>query len=331
MTNTADSAATPAQPLITVIIPVYNTLDKGLERCLDSVMGQTFRDIEILVVDDGSTDGSAALVNRLAHEDHRIRMIRQENQGLWAVRNTGVSAARGRYIMWVDSDDWISPEWVGLFARAMRDADCDITTCPMPGTDAERMRRGVLRTLRGGPSEILAAYLMGELGHTMWVTCIRRTLFDTHPYEAFSIGEDVIGSCWLFGAARSCQVIGAAGESYHYTVRGDSMLHSGDIASKMPWPHRGRRQLEIVAETHPECLPHAHYDVMRGAYEIYSQVRAVATDRQSDPRTHAAKRRLMAELRQLMRAGLLRLPWNRMDAGRRRLALRAALRSTVLR
>src|SRR5699024_4740529 len=108
-TGVPASAGTPSgpparRPLLSVLIPVYNVAD-FLEECLTSVVNQTLRDLQILLIDDGSTDASAEIAARFAALDERIQLIRQENRGLGAVRNRGVSLARGKYLTFLDSDD----------------------------------------------------------------------------------------------------------------------------------------------------------------------------------------------------------------------------------
>ena len=96
-------------PHISVIVPVYNT-EKYLSRCLDSICGQTYRNLEILCVNDGSTDGSAAILDAYAAKDPRIRIFNQPNAGLAAARNTGLQQAKGKWITGVDSDDYLEPD-----------------------------------------------------------------------------------------------------------------------------------------------------------------------------------------------------------------------------
>ena len=96
-------------PKATVIVPVYN-VKSFLKKCVDSILAQTLSDFELLLVDDGSTDGSGDLCDQLALEDSRIRVIHQENQGLGGARNTGIAAAQGDWLLLVDSDDWIEPQ-----------------------------------------------------------------------------------------------------------------------------------------------------------------------------------------------------------------------------
>lgn len=98
----------PDEVRASVVIPVYNA-ELYLERCLDSVRAQTIRDIEIICVDDGSTDRSAAMLERYARLDPRIRVIRQQNEFAGAARNKGLADARGTFVYFMDSDDYISP------------------------------------------------------------------------------------------------------------------------------------------------------------------------------------------------------------------------------
>lgn len=109
MPKSSKSQASPSpnhRPLISVIIPVYN-VESTLERCLNSVMKQTYQNLEILLINDGSTDRSGELCDQLARKDSRIKVIHQKNQGLSAARNTGLSLMRGSHVTFVDSDDFL--------------------------------------------------------------------------------------------------------------------------------------------------------------------------------------------------------------------------------
>lgn len=96
---------------VSLIIAVYN-VEKYLQRCLDSLCGQTYRELEIILVDDGSTDSSSMLCDCWEKKDARIKVIHQENAGVSAARNRGIAAAVGKYVMFVDSDDWVEPDYV---------------------------------------------------------------------------------------------------------------------------------------------------------------------------------------------------------------------------
>lgn len=116
------------EPSITVIIPVYN-VEKYVGRCLDSVCASLYRTLEILCIDDGSTDASGEICDRYAQKDDRIRVIHQTNQGLSAARNAGLEAAAGEYIAFVDSDDWIHPAYFQLLLQAAQEEKADLSIC----------------------------------------------------------------------------------------------------------------------------------------------------------------------------------------------------------
>ena len=115
-------------PLISVIIPVYNSEDY-LDRCLNSVCGQTFGNLEVILVNDGSSDRSGEICREYEQKDSRIRFINQQNRGSAEARNTGLRLARGELIGFVDSDDHIRPEMYEKLYRIMTDTEADIALC----------------------------------------------------------------------------------------------------------------------------------------------------------------------------------------------------------
>jgi len=116
------------EPLISVIVPVYNMVEL-LPRCIDSLLSQTCRNIEIILIDDGSTDGASDLCVRYADEHNNIIAILQENRGVSAARNAGIKIARGRYLGFVDSDDWIEPVMYDILLRTLKKHETQISAC----------------------------------------------------------------------------------------------------------------------------------------------------------------------------------------------------------
>ena len=100
---------TKSLPLISVIIPVYNVQDY-LARCLDSILAQTYQNLEIILVNDGSKDNSGAICDEYAARDDRVQVIHKENGGLSTARNAGLDLAAGEYLSFIDSDDWIASD-----------------------------------------------------------------------------------------------------------------------------------------------------------------------------------------------------------------------------
>ena len=123
--------------LLTVIVPVYNVLPY-LERCVESLTGQAYDRLEILLIDDGSTDGSGQACDAWAHRDDRVRVIHQKNGGLSAARNTGLAHARGGWIAFVDSDDWVAPQMFCELIALCLEHDAQIGACAFNYVFAER-------------------------------------------------------------------------------------------------------------------------------------------------------------------------------------------------
>ncbi|MEE0887750.1 MAG: glycosyltransferase [Candidatus Saccharimonadaceae bacterium] len=115
-------------PFVSIIIPVYNTA-KFLPRCLDSVIRQTYRNLEIIIVDDGSTDNSYDIAKQYTQKDPRIKLIHQKNQGLSGARNTGITKSTGTYLTFIDSDDEIKPTFTEKLLTALQKNNAGISIC----------------------------------------------------------------------------------------------------------------------------------------------------------------------------------------------------------
>lgn len=116
--------------LVTVIVPVFN-VEQYVEKCLKSIMNQSYQKLEIVVVNDGSSDHSEKIIVRLASEDSRIKYIKRENGGLGAARNTGLKNCTGEYVCFIDSDDWVSTDYVEKLITTAREDSSNIVICNM--------------------------------------------------------------------------------------------------------------------------------------------------------------------------------------------------------
>lgn len=120
--------AEKSNSLITVIIPVYN-VENNISHCIESVLKQTYKNLEILIIDDGSTDNSYNICQKYADKDKRIKVIHQTNQGIATVRNAGVKLAKGDYLFWIDSDDYIKENIIERLYENLVAYDADISIC----------------------------------------------------------------------------------------------------------------------------------------------------------------------------------------------------------
>lgn len=128
---------------ISVVVPVYN-VEKYLEQCLNSIINQTFKDIEIICINDGSTDGSLEILREYEQKDSRIRLINKENEGISAVRNQGMELAQGEYISFIDSDDWIEENYLEALYTAAKKYDSDIACSNIIRVTGKRHRKKII-------------------------------------------------------------------------------------------------------------------------------------------------------------------------------------------
>lgn len=131
-------------PKTSVIVPVYN-VEEFVEKCARSILNQTEKDLELLLIDDGSTDGSGPLCDRLAAADARVRVIHQKNQGLGGARNTGIDEAQGEWLLFVDSDDWLEPDILEKALAAAEKTQAEMAVFPFRTVDMQGRELAVFK------------------------------------------------------------------------------------------------------------------------------------------------------------------------------------------
>ena len=147
-------------PMVSIIVPVYNA-SKTLRRCVDSVLKQEYADFELLLVDDGSRDDSGAICDEYARKDPRVRVIHKANAGVSAARNDALDQARGEYLQFLDSDDWLSPDATRLLVRTAQETQCDLVIADFYRVSGERVsHKGEIDEEGVMSRETFAAYMM---------------------------------------------------------------------------------------------------------------------------------------------------------------------------
>jgi len=253
-------------PLISVIIPVYNTRPT-LERCFNSVIAQTYPNLEFILVDDGSTDGAEELCDTLAAQDARVKVIHQKNQGLSAARNAGLKVAQGQYLTFIDSDDTVAPQFIATLYGTVQDHDVQLAICSFTEVFPDGKRRNFSHNHHKKPSrdddtELLSApealvHMLCEDGFTMsaWGKLYARELFRDVHFPVGKLYEDVGTTYKLVLQCSSIAFIPWPG--YNYYQNSNSIIHQEFRSSK----------LDLIALTDQMCDAIAASSVFQNASE----------------------------------------------------------------
>lgn len=190
--------------LISAIIPVYN-VETYLGPCIESVINQTYINLEIILIDDGSTDCSGYICDQFAQKDERIVVIHQQNEGIAAARNRGVRQARGTYLFWVDSDDYVSPQIVEELYNNLLSNNADMSICNYTqGSERAyqfKSQEGNIELFgyEKGLNYIYKSHKFSFIMAASWAKLIKKSLYDGLEYPVGKIFEDIYISHKLIG------------------------------------------------------------------------------------------------------------------------------------
>ncbi|MBR2215111.1 MAG: glycosyltransferase [Selenomonadaceae bacterium] len=215
--------------MISVIVPIYK-VENYLDRCVESIVNQTYSELEIILVDDGSPDNCPAICDRWARKDSRIKVIHKANGGLSDARNAGIEISTGEYLLFIDSDDYILPQMCERLLNALQEASADIALCNLFFDYGDRTEENTGVTPPGiyTNHEILKEYFLRgniELG-VIWNKLFRRSLFFTEEHIRYPVGrlhEDQYTTHRLLYAAKKTVIIAEA--LYVYVQRDGSITH----------------------------------------------------------------------------------------------------------
>ncbi|MCM1385978.1 MAG: glycosyltransferase [Bacillus sp. (in: Bacteria)] len=222
---------------ISVIVPIYNTLD-FLERCVDSIRMQTYENLEILLIDDGSTDGTGALCDTIARQDNRIRVYHKENGGASSARNFGLQNAIGDYISFIDSDDYIDTDIYQSMIDVIVENDYDIVQMSRDERDeADNRLEDVCippKELRFCDTEtFLKELLLHQADCSFCTKLVKRELFGKYRFPEGKLNEDFKLLVPLLMKTRGVAILPV--QAYHVVCRSDSTTrkHSENSFSRV--------------------------------------------------------------------------------------------------
>lgn len=221
-------------PIISIIVPVYN-VERYLERCVDSILGQIFNDYELILIDDGSRDRSGAICDRYANLDNRIKVIHKTNGGLSSARNAGLDVAQGEYVGFVDSDDWIAAEMYDELLRLLKDSGSDVAACGCVETAVFTMQaagKNVTACFAG--KAILQNYLLEGArslpgAYSVCRNLYRRALFEGIRFPVGKLSEDISTNYKVLSRAQ--RMVISQKEMYFY-FQGDVSISRAGLRAK---------------------------------------------------------------------------------------------------
>lgn len=217
------------EPTVSVIVPVYK-VENYINKCVDSIIHQTYENLEIILVDDGSPDKCPEICDEYAKKDARIKVIHKVNGGLSDARNAGIDVASGAYLMFVDSDDWIEPEMVEVLYKALVDNNATMSICNHKRVyeNSDNCAGGNNFPIKDGVitgKELLSDLFFNECGYWVISVCklYIKALFDSVRFPFGKVNEDQF---ILHKIVLQCEKIACvSAPMYNYLQRCDSITH----------------------------------------------------------------------------------------------------------
>ena len=281
------------EPLISVIVPVYK-VKKYLDECISSIVNQTYYNIEIILVDDGSPDLCPTLCDEWAIIDKRIKVIHKKNGGLSDARNAGIEVSTGEYIGFVDSDDYIEPQMYEKMLAAMQKQNADYCACGVQ-TEYEIDEKKVFRKREFfvGNSEQTLKKLYNENEFPVWSWCklSKNSLWSDLRFPVGKNYEDAYTTYLLIDKANT--IVRIPDMCYHYRIRANSIMTETAFSEKnLDECYAWEENFRFVKRNYPKVVPTARYYWLEHVASILSRIPI-----ESDVILICAKKELSKQLR----------------------------------
>lgn len=252
--------------LISVVVAVYNT-ETLIARCIESIIGQSYQNLEIILVDDGSTDGSGKICDAYQEKDARIKVVHRKNGGLSAARNTGIAHAAGDYIAFADGDDWIEADMYEKMAEQALEKNADLVACRYRQIYRDYQLDGSTNkiTVYTEPYSMLIQYLREEeeflIQHAAWNKLYRRDLLGEERFPEGRWYDDVVFSARILSKVQKGVYIDSA--LYNYVCQREGSIMNAGLTEKyftdlLPSYIDKESFLKELPNSEPLCL-HRYY------------------------------------------------------------------------
>ena len=256
-------------PLISIIVPVYQ-VEPYIRRCVDSILQQTYPNLEIILVDDGSPDRCGAICDEYARRDQRVQVVHKANGGLSSARNAGLAVARGDYLGFIDSDDWIEPDMYQYMLDHALEQDADITVCGRVEEYQGRSRNCCWEMSRLLDREQAMRALLEDdvMQSYAWNKRWKKGVFQGVRFPEGRNYEDIAVVHRAYGKADRVLCLSEA--KYHYLQRKESIVRDVSLKNRLGyWTSTKQRYLELK-EDWPQLVPLLEGQCAMAAANIWS-------------------------------------------------------------
>ncbi|MCH5342964.1 MAG: glycosyltransferase family 2 protein [Acetatifactor sp.] len=279
---------------ISIIIPVYK-VEQYLPECIESIINQTYHDLEIILVDDGSPDKCGEICDQYARQDERIHVIHKENGGVARARNDGIEYASGDYISFIDSDDWIAENAYELLHQGLKqyDADCAVGKCVTVIDE-----NGVLTPKKNAESSVRCETASEAMKHVLlsgsavWNRLFKREVFKQIRFPIGRVNDDEVVA--LHAYAECKKIVFLDQDTYYYRIRQNSITTSKFSLRNVDCYYNSVDNLEFVRQRQPELVECAEYKCIKAMLYCYVNLRKL----KGDPEAKKIRHKIHEEIRQ---------------------------------
>ncbi len=262
-------------PLVSIIVPIYN-VEKRLKICLDSILSQTYKNIEIILVDDGSTDSCGSICDEYAKKDTRIKVIHRENGGLSRARNSGIDAAVGEYLAFIDSDDYVAEDYIEFMLKNLLDTGADISTCGAlfvhPSGKLERQWADDSLYVIDNKEALRRMCYNEGFFVTAWDKLYKKELFDSVRYNEGKVFEDTGTTYKVVDKAE--KIVFCCIPKYYYIISEDnsSITKCKFNEKKLDYVEMADEMAAYIKEKYPELTAAAERKQMHACFSTLTQL-----------------------------------------------------------
>lgn len=248
--------------LISVIVPVYN-VEVYLDKCISSIVNQTYRNLEIILVDDGSPDNCPAMCDAWKEKDSRIVVLHKENGGLSDARNAGMGAAHGEFISFIDGDDWIEPRFFEILQHELEAQNADVAAVQYrlcwEGDACERQSAYEHVTVYDRQTA-MRLLIQNQIKQVVWNKLYRSAQIRDIPFEKGKVHEDEFWTYQVIGRIERFAAIDYIG--YDYFQRAGSIMGAGYSSKRLDAVEAKTRRQAYLTEHMPELAPEGARDLL---------------------------------------------------------------------